>query len=150
MLARETAVKSCKKHGRNDRGLKCVCLNACSVANKRHLLKCVIGEDKIDIGFITESHLSNNHHMKYLDLILVYSSGIEGGGVLIAAKNSLPISRRIDLENECKLLWCEVTQPGAYLILLEYFIEIQILPLTIWNFCQTHYIQRKHKMPKLF
>ena len=143
------------KNGRNDRGLKCVCLNACSVANKRHLLECVIGEDKIDIVFITESHLSDNipSHEIFGPNFSVFrrDRNREGGGVLIAAKNSLPISRRIDLENECELLWCEVIHPGAYLILLGVFYRKPNFTLDDLEFLSDslHCIRRKHKNAKI-
>ena len=89
--------------------LKCVCLNANSIVNKRCQMASIIEEDKTDIVLISEAHL--NDDIKSCE---IFSSNFtvfrkdpnrKGGGVLLAARPGIAISHRPDLETECELLW---------------------------------------------
>ena len=93
--------------------LRCLLLNARSIANKSEALRALLDTDHLDLVAITETFLDED----ILDSELVNTSftvyrrdrNRHGGGVMVLVKSSIPSRRRTDLEVEnCELVWIEI------------------------------------------
>ena len=98
--------------------VKCCCLNARSIVNKRLDLQAMIEDQNLDVIAVTESFLSED----ILDSELVGEIGgtplnqifrkdrnRHGGGVMLLVRNNIPTTRRYDLESRCELMWIELS-----------------------------------------
>ncbi len=95
-------------------GLKCLLANARSLKNKLQDFHAMISTENLDIVAITETWLDTSvldHEIIPSGYTIFRRDRINriGGGVLLAFKNNLIVTRRIDLEVNCELLWCELT-----------------------------------------
>ncbi len=110
----------------NLQNLKCFLVNARSIVNKTSDLHSLLAVDKPHLVAITETYLDVN----ILNTELVDNSYSvfrrdrirQGGGVMIIASNTLPITRRHDLESQTmEILWVEITlHPKPILLGLLY------------------------------
>ena len=83
---------------------------------------------KLDVIAITETWLNDSIN----DLEILPSTftihrkdrGGRGGGVLLAVRSNIQCFRRMDLETDCELLWCEVFPVPSY----SYFIGVFYRP----------------------
>ena len=88
--------------------------NARSIVNKRHLLDLELAQTMHDIIVLTETHLDDSigDSEIFPNCYTVFrrdraSQGRQGGGVLIAVKNTLNVSSRDDLLSESELLFVD-------------------------------------------
>ena len=106
-----------KKIQRNasESGIKCVCLNARSILNKKTELNIMVDDIKRHIIGITESWANND--ITYAELGLEGyvmfrkdKMGRRGGGVLIYIKETIPAYEvQLQEEADCKeALWCNL------------------------------------------
>ena len=110
--------------------LKSCTLNARSIVNKRIELQAVANTRELELIAITETWLNCN----ILDNEILSSEYNihrrdrlrRGGGVLLAVKEGIRCQRRLDLETDCEILWCELnlnSNPG-----LSYFVGVFYRP----------------------
>ena len=96
-----------KKIQRNtsESGIKCVCLNASSIINKKTELNIMVDDIKPHIIGIAESWANKGYVMFRKDRI-----GRRGGGVLLYIKETIPAYEiQLQEEADCKeALWCNL------------------------------------------
>ena len=103
--------------------LRCLYFNSRSIYCKRFDLAAYLAacDCDFDIIAITESFLDSS----ISNSLIVPSSYVghrldrnrHGGGLFVLVKDSLSVTRRLDLESDCELLWLEIfTQTGPILL----------------------------------
>ena len=102
--------------------------NARSIVNKRLDLRTHVTIGKQDVIGITETWL--NDSINDLEILpstfTIHRKDREGrgGGALLAVRSNIQCFRRMDLETDCELLWCEVFPVPSY----SYFIGVFYRP----------------------
>ena len=96
--------------------------NARSIVNKRLDLQTHVAIGKLDVKAITETWLNDSvNDLEILPATFTVhrkDRGGRGGGVLFAARSDIWCFRRMDLETDCELLWCEVLISCSFVLVL--------------------------------
>ena len=103
--------------------LTCRCLNARSISNKTLELHALLLD--LDILAITETFLSDeildSEFQAPSHTVFRKDRNRQGGGVMIFVRNTIPATRRHDLETDCELLWIELcVKPSPILLGIFY------------------------------
>ena len=116
---------SSSKRQADQRILNCCSLNARSVVNKSLDLQAYLQCNSLDLLAVTETFLSS----EILDGEVIdhgytvhrRDRDRHGGGVLLIVHNSIPSTRRQDLETDCELLWVELSLTPTNLLVGVYY-----------------------------
>ena len=101
-------------------------LNARSVVNKRlEVMARLDHPQPLDFLTVTETFLSDDILDAEIipDGFQVYrrDRNRNGGGILVAVRNSIPSMRRMDLETDCEVLWVQLSLPQIPNLLIGTF-----------------------------
>ena len=73
-----------------------------AVANTRELEQIVVTETWLNCNILDNEILSSEYNIHRRDRLR------RGGGILLAVNEGICCQRRLDLETDCKILWCEL------------------------------------------
>ena len=96
------ATQSVLSCGNDPNSLRCHCLNARSIVNKRLQLRAVLESDCLDILVVTETLLTEDSEI--IDntyRIFRRDQNRQGGGVMLLTRSNIPAIQRHDLDSNC-------------------------------------------------
>ena len=106
-------------------GLSCMCLNARSIVNKNLDLLAMLDANRMHILAVSETFLDDNilNSERGCSSYTIFrrDRDRQGGGVMLLVHNTIPATRRFDLESDCEILWTELRmQPTSILFGVYY------------------------------